>query len=330
MYNPSWKTGGTIDTRPLPTSFYHATSLDAAIKIQQTGFRPSTKGMLGAGVYITNHVRKTEKYMERNSCVHGGVVLKLEVDLGNCLRVVSAKMSHGAHAWTRTHDSVWWDRGNNKGENCVKDPKRIKIVDAYLGKAAEAQKAGYFVEAGKVVKKAPKTGWVMAGDELAPTEFYHGTSLEGALAIQDDGFRVDLAGSNDSTMLGQGVYITTSLLKAYAYADNVHKKGKRRPHGGAVLKLKVDLGKCYRCKGGKKMKKDGKGPDDLPMRKDWMNRGYDSCWSPAGYGGVRGEHCVRDPKRIEVVDVYLMDTVKAGDAGYRVVPKDGSAWEWET
>ena len=29
---------------------------------------------------------------------------------------------------------------------------------------------------------------------------------------------------------------------------------------------------------------------------------------------------MRDPKRIQVVDVYLMDTVKAGDAGYRVMP----------
>ena len=51
-----------------------------------------------------------------------------------------------------------------------------------------------------------------------------------------------------------------------------------------------------------------------------MHHGYDSCWSPAGYGGARGEHCVRDPKRISVVDVYLMDTVKASDAGYRVMP----------
>ena len=159
----------------------------------------------------------------------------------------------------------------------------------------------------------------MAGDELAPTEFYHGTSLEGALAIQDGGFRVDLAGQNDGDMLGAGVYITTSLCKAYMYADNKHHRGARRPHDGAVLKLKVDLGKCY------KVSRRGE-----PTMKTWMNRGYDSCWSPAGVNGVRGEHCVRDPKRIEVVDVYLMDTVKAGDAGYRVVPKDGSAWEWET
>ena len=108
------------------------------------------------------------------------------------------------------------------------------------------------------------------------------------------------------------VYIT-------AFGCSVHQSLQGREADGAVLKLKVDLGNCYKCKGGKLMKQQGRGPDDMPMRKDWMNHGYDSCWSPAGYGGVRGEHCVRDPKRIQVVDVYLMDTVKAGDAGYRVV-----------
>ena len=74
----------------------------------------------------------------------------------------------------------------------------------------------------------------------------------------------------------------------------------------------------------------------MPMRKDWMNHGYDSCWSPAGYGGVRGEHCVRDPKRIKVVDVFLAHGVKANDAGYRVIPQEAvppaaarAVWEWK-
>ena len=76
-----------------------------------------------------------------------------------------------------------------------------------------------------------------------------------------------------------------------------------------MLKLKVNLGNCYKVK----FKGD-------PMMQTWMNKGYDSCWSPKDVNGKRGEHCVRDKNRIKVVDVYLMDTVKAGDAGYRVVP----------
>jgi hypothetical protein len=33
-----------------------------------------------------------------------------------------------------------------------------------------------------------------------PTVFYHGTSLEAILAIQESGFRVDLAGTNAGAM----------------------------------------------------------------------------------------------------------------------------------
>ena len=70
-----------------------------------------------------------------------------------------------------------------------------------IPKAAEA---GYYIEGGRVVKKSSKqTG--------PPTEFYHGTSLEAALTIQEKGFDVDLSGSNAGAMLGPGVYITTSL-----------------------------------------------------------------------------------------------------------------------
>jgi len=53
------------------------------------------------------------------------------------------------------------------------------------------------------------------------------------------GFRVDLSGTNAGTMLGDGVYLTTTLRKAMTYAETGN-----RPHGGAVLKLKVDLGRC--------------------------------------------------------------------------------------
>eukprot|EP01045_Picozoa_sp_COSAG04_P013567 COSAG04_NODE_968_length_9110_cov_6.799911_5_plen_1619_part_00 len=226
-YNHRWKTGGTPQTRPLPTEFYHGTSLDAAIKIQQTGrFRPSTGGMMGKGVYMANAIRKTEGYMKSKGLAHGGVLLKLKVDLGRCKRVTSSGSSWIAEGY----DSVWWDKGSNMNENCVKDPSKIEIIDAFLGHAAKAQEAGYFVENGKVVQKAPKAGWVMAGAELAPTEFYHGTSLEGAVAIQNHGFNVNLAGKNDGDMLGAGAYLTTSLLKAYMYADNKHHGGRGRPH----------------------------------------------------------------------------------------------------
>ena len=242
---------------------------------------------------MSNCLRKTEGYTPKpgggwhSGKGDSGVLFKLEVDLGRCKRVTDSDSS-----WRRQgYDSVWRDTRGGKGdENCVKDPKRIKIVDAFLTHAANAQALGYFVENGRLVKKAPRTGWVMAGGELAPTEFYHGCSLESAVKIQNSGFRVDLAGANDGAMLGNGAYITSALLKAYMYADNQHHNGARRPHDGAVLKLKVDLGKCYKVT----RRND-------PDMATWMNRGYDSAWSPAGVNGQRGEHCVRDPSRIQVI-----------------------------
>ena len=95
---------------------------------------------------------------------------------------------------------------------------------------------------------------------------------------------------------------------------------QNRPYSGVVLKLKVDIGKC---------KKVGKND---PMMKTWHENGYDSVWSPAGANGKRGEHCVRDPARVQIVDMYLGHDVKASDAGYRVVREevDEPVWEYKT
>lgn len=136
--------------------------------------------------------------------------------------------------------------------------------------------------------------------DVQPTEFYHGTSLEAAMAIQDTHFRVDLSGTNAGAMLGNGVYVTTTLEKALNYA-------KVKPGGGAVLKLKADLGRCYQVK------------TDDPHMKDWHTAGYDSAWSPAGRNGVREENCIRNPSRIKLVDVILGNTWQAKQSGYKVV-----------
>ena len=71
-----------------------------------------------------------------------------------------------------------------------------------------------------------------------PSEFYHGTSLAAALKIQEEGFRVDLSGSNAGDLLGPGVYMTTTLNKALHYA-------KTKSSGGVIFRLKVQLGRCY-------------------------------------------------------------------------------------
>ena len=64
FYDSKWKTSAR--SRGQPTEFYHVTNYRAAMAIQKGGFRPSSGGMLGAGVCkcdssfcgFANHVKK--------------------------------------------------------------------------------------------------------------------------------------------------------------------------------------------------------------------------------------------------------------------------------
>ena len=133
------------------------------------------------------------------------------------------------------------------------------------------------------------------------SEFYHGTSVEAAMSIRATGFDVSRSGSNAGAMLGPGLYVTTTLQKALTYATMGH-----RPHGGAVLKLRVDLGNCYTV-----------GQSD-PNMKRWQQMGYDSAWSADGVNGKMEEHCIKDPRppRVQILDVILANTRTASEGGF--------------
>jgi hypothetical protein len=147
-----------------------------------------------------------------------------------------------------------------------------------------------------------------AGEGLeAPRDFYHGTSLEAALKIQEEGFRVDLAGSNAGTMLGKGCYVTTSLEKALNYAK--HKNADC----GAIFRLDVDLGQCMKVQ---PLKTNGGKHNVI---EDWHKQGFDSVWSPDGVNGQREEHCIRDPtRRVKIIDIILGNTRAARMAGFEL------------
>jgi len=133
--------------------------------------------------------------------------------------------------------------------------------------------------------------------------FYHGSSVEACMSIQSGGFRVDLSDTNAGSVLGDGVYLTTTLQKAMTYATTDH-----RPHGGVVLVLKVDLGRC----------KELRSRDS--MMRTWHQHGYDSAHSgdDVCMPGAMEELCVRDTSRVHVVDVVVANTGRAGRAGYTV------------
>jgi hypothetical protein len=135
------------------------------------------------------------------------------------------------------------------------------------------------------------------------SELYHATSLEAALRIQAEGFRVPNGPSQQKAgaLLGPGVYASATLQKAIQYCDG--------PEGGIVFQLAVDLGKCITLK------------ENDPMMTTWQQHGYDSAWAPTGAGG-RGagleENCMKDPKRIKIVNAIAVHTTKLEQAGYKI------------
>ena len=157
----------------------------------------------------------------------------------------------------------------------------------------------------------PRSQGFLSMGSGCPIEFYHGTSLEAILAIQQTGFRVDLSGTNAGAALGPGVYITTTLEKALNYAHGL--PSNRNPARGAVLVLEVDIGRCYAVRF-----------NNVAECTGWQQRGYDSAWAAEGVIGEREENCVRDPARIRITNVVLGHTGQARSLGYVVRNGGGS------
>ena len=63
---------------------YHGTSHAAADLIMQEGFKRSTDGMLGPGVYLSRDVQKTRPYAVEGLALLGipGVIFKCRVRVG--------------------------------------------------------------------------------------------------------------------------------------------------------------------------------------------------------------------------------------------------------
>ena len=141
---------------PRPTTFYHGTSVAAALSIQEHGFDPDRygrNGRLGKGVYCTTTLEKAMGYARTRPAK--GIIFELRVDLGKCKRLdpddsmMTTWQQHG-------FDSAWAPAGAKAGgleENCVKDPSRIKIVRAIAGHTGELLKMEMEIRPdGKLVK----------------------------------------------------------------------------------------------------------------------------------------------------------------------------------
>ena len=91
---------------------------------------------------------------------------------------------------------------------------------------------------------------------MRPDRFYHATSEENALRIQEHGFVIP---DGPGGLLGRGVYCTPTLPKAMDY-----QKG---PQDVVISELKIDLGNCKQL------------VENDPMMKTWQNH-FDSAWAP--------------------------------------------------
>ena len=137
-----------------PQVFYHATNLEAALLIQTGGFRVDLSGSnagarLGPGVYCTVTLQKAMQYCRGP---HGGIVFELQVDLGKCKKLEpdDPLMS----TWQQNgYDSAWAPAdsgGIGLEENCIKDPGKVRIKQAFTGHTFKLRQAGYHIVDGRI------------------------------------------------------------------------------------------------------------------------------------------------------------------------------------
>ncbi|XP_058273455.1 uncharacterized protein LOC131370224 [Hemibagrus wyckioides] len=115
---------------------YHGTTLSAARKIMCYGFKPSTDGMLGPGVYISRSLKKAKRYPLHPEPGQRLAILKLRVRVGKV-----KKIDYQGHPLQKTwyengYDTAWVPPNcgmvlSGLEEDCVWDTSRIKVLDMW-------------------------------------------------------------------------------------------------------------------------------------------------------------------------------------------------------
>merc|ERR1711865_837422 len=101
---------------------YHGTTAENARSISQEGFRPSSSGMLGAGVYLSHDRNKARQYGD-------GTIVECEVDVGSVKGI--ATQGDRNDSWrAQGYDCTWVRPGVQPSgeETCIRDPSRIRVL----------------------------------------------------------------------------------------------------------------------------------------------------------------------------------------------------------
>lgn len=115
---------------------YHGTTRRNAQSIQASGFRQSSDGMLGRGVYLSRDLEKASRYPIDHP-EHDRIVIKVVVNVGKVIAI-----NYQGHPRRKTwHDSMCgpvYDTAwvppkcgmvkSGLEEDCVWDPNRIQII----------------------------------------------------------------------------------------------------------------------------------------------------------------------------------------------------------
>ncbi|XP_052393944.1 grass carp reovirus (GCRV)-induced gene 2e [Carassius gibelio] len=278
---------------------YHGTSRENAEKIKVSGFKQSSGGMLGRGVYLSRDLQKASRYpLELPESKR--VVLRVKVNVGRV-----KKIDCQGHPLQKT----WHEHGYNTAwcppncgmvpsgleEDCVWDPQRITVIGEIRPRTQGAQGAcqQYFYPGANMWVEDDLVGGAppRLQSDKAPADnnvytMYHGTSMEAAEKIKREGFRPSANG-----MLGPGVYLSRDLQKAFRVPMPMHLLPGRQQ---VILRVKVNVGKVIRI--------DRQGHQH---QRTWHDEGYDTAWCPPNCGMVPSgleEFCVWDPKQITVID----------------------------
>ena len=104
---------------------YHATSRENALNILKKGFKPSTQGLLGPGLYLSRDINKTKSY--------GQVCFKVLAYTGK-----TKKVDNADQRWQEAYDSAYLPPFNNvvasgKEETCVKSIRQVRILGIAFG-----------------------------------------------------------------------------------------------------------------------------------------------------------------------------------------------------
>ncbi|KAM6965971.1 uncharacterized protein LKV04_018481 [Tautogolabrus adspersus] len=115
---------------------YHGTTRQAARSIQATGFRRSTGGMLGDGIYLSRDLDKASRYPIGHP-KSDKVVIKVVVNVGRVIAIRyqghPRQMTWHDFRYGKVFDTAWVPPNcgmvpSGLEEDCVWDPDRIQII----------------------------------------------------------------------------------------------------------------------------------------------------------------------------------------------------------